>query len=229
MFRRLTLFLLVLAAPAGAERRYSVTDFDRVQVEGPYEVRLRTGLPTAVVATGSEQALERVTVEVQGRTLRIHANRSAWGGYPGADAGPVRIEAATRDLAAATILGSGSLTVDRARALRLDLTLGGSSRLTVGALDVDNLILGLVGSGRIVLAGHARQMRATVQGSGDLDAQRLAADDLQLSAATAGTILVGSARSAKVVASGQGDVTVGGNPACTVEARGSGSVRCGPR
>jgi hypothetical protein len=87
----------------------------------------------------------------------------------------------------------------------------------------------MVGSGRIALGGHAGQMRATVQGSGDLDAAALRTEGLVLSAETAGNIAIGSAHSAKVIATGAGNVTIGGTPACTVDARGVGRVLCGPQ
>jgi hypothetical protein len=218
----------LLAAPVGAaERAYPVTDFDRIRVEGPFEVTLVTGQSTRVRASGAADALDRVSVEVEGRTLRIRANASAWGGYPGSAPGPVRIEAATRDLSSATVLGSGSLAIDKARGLRIDLALAGNGRLTVGALDADNLFVDLLGSGRITLNGHAKQMHANAKGSGDVIAAGLTADDVQLGADTAGTVTLGNARSAKIVATGAGDVTIGGTPACTVDNKGSGRVRCG--
>jgi hypothetical protein len=222
------LALFAFATPAAAaERTYPVSDFDRVQVEGPFEVVLATGQSTRVRASGSADAIERLSVAVEGRTLRIRINRSAWGGYPGQTPGPVRVEAATSDLARASVVGSGSLTVDKARGLRLDLSVGGNGRLSVGRLEADNLVVGLLGSGRIVLSGHAKQLRATIAGSGDLDGRALTADDIQLSTDTAGSVVLGSARSAKIVARGAGDVTIGGNPACTVDSQGAGTVRCG--
>jgi hypothetical protein len=230
MIRTLTasLGLLLASAPAvAAERSYSLTDFDRVQVDGPYEVTLVTGRSSGARAVGSTRALEQVTVEVQGRTLRIHANRSAWGGYPGQDSGPVRLQVTTQDLRGAFVIGSGSLSIDRARGLRLDLSVSGSGKLSVARLDADNLVVGLLGSGRISAAGSAKQLKATIQGSGDFDAPGLRTDDAQIYADTAGTISVAASRTAKVKATGFGDVTVIGTPACTVEALGSGRVRCG--
>jgi hypothetical protein len=218
----------LLAAPAAAaERSYPVTDFDRIQVEGPFEVTLATGQSSHVRASGSADALDRVSIEVEGRLLRIRANASAWGGTPGQSPGPIRIEASTQDLANATMLGSGSLAIDKARGLRVGLALGGNGRMSVGAVDVDNLIVDLLGSGRITIAGHAKQMHATVKGSGDVIGADLTADDLQLGTDTAGTVTIGRARSAKIVATGPGDVTIGGTPACTVDNKGAGRVRCG--
>src|SRR5687768_12032998 len=100
MTRILPFALLALAAAApagGAERSYSVTDFDRVQVDGPYRVSLRTGLTSGARAEGSQEALDRISVDVQGGTLRVRRNRSAWGGYPGEGIGSVTLTLTTRD------------------------------------------------------------------------------------------------------------------------------------
>jgi hypothetical protein len=231
MTRTLPLALLALAAaaPAGAaERNYSVTDFDRVQVEGPYRVTLTTGLGSSARVEGSAEALDQISVEVQAGTLRIRRNRSAWGGYPGQSVGPVSVTLTTRDLRNAAVVGPGSLDVDRARGLRVDLSVSGSGRLAVGAVEADNLTLGLLGGGRITLAGRAKQLKATVQGSGDLAAAGLTAEDAQIASETAGSVVVAVARTAKVIASGAGDVEIIGSPSCTVEAKGSGQVVCGP-
>src|SRR4051794_8579910 len=115
------LFALAAAPAAAAERNYPVGDFDTIRVEGPFQVVLATGLPSRVAASGSPEALDRLTVDVEGRTLRIRVNSSAWGGYPGQSPGPVRIAAATRDLARASVVGPGSLDIDKARGLRVDL------------------------------------------------------------------------------------------------------------
>jgi hypothetical protein len=222
------LAVFVAAVPAAAaERSYSVTDFDRIQVDGPYEVIVVTGRASGARAVGAALALDDVTVEVQGRILKIHPNRSAWGGYPGGRAGPVRIEAATRDLATATVTGAGSLAIDRARGLRLSFSVFGSGRLSVGRVEADDLTLAVNGSGRISAAGTAKQLRASARGSGDLDAPRLPAEDLQLYAETSGTVALAARRTAKVQAAGLGEVTIDGTPACTVDGIAAGRVRCG--
>ncbi len=230
MTRTLPLALIALAAAApagGAERTYSITDFDRVQVDGPYRVTLTTGRSSAARAEGSAEALDHVSVDVQGGTLRVRRNRSAWGSYPGAGSGPVTIALTTRDLRNAAVVGSGSLDIDRAKGLRVDLSVSGSGRLTVAAVEADNLIVGLLGGGRITIAGRARQLKATVQGSGDLAAAGLSADDAQIASDTAGNVAVAVARTAKVTATGAGNVEIIGAPVCTVEAKGSGQVLCG--
>ncbi len=231
MIRTLPLALLALAAAmpaAAAERTYSVTDFDRVLVDGPYRVTLTTGRGSAARAEGSAEAIDHLSVDVQGGTLRVRRNRSAWGGAPGEGTGAVAITLTTRDLRNAAVVGSGSLDIDRAKGLRVDLSVSGSGRLTVAAVEADTLMVGLLGGGRITLAGRTKQLKATVQGSGDLAAAGLSADDAQIASDTAGAVAVAVTRTAKVIATGPGDVEIIGSPSCTVQAKGSGQVRCSP-
>jgi hypothetical protein len=222
------LTLAALAAPAeAAERRYPVTDFDRVQMDGPFEVTLTTGGGSQAAAVGDQAAIGRVSVDVQGRTLRIRPNVSAWGGYPGSQAGTVRIVLSTRQLRSATVVGAGSLAVDRAGGLRLDLSLSGSGSLSVGSVDADTLILASVGSGAIRVGGRAKQLRLTVEGSGDFNGRGLVAEDAQIVAGTSGALAVGAARTVRVTARGRGHVDIIGSPACTLSGPAAAMVQCG--
>jgi hypothetical protein len=220
--------LVALAAPAdAAERRFTVTGFERIQVDGPFEVTLATGRASSAVATGSAQAIDRVSIEVQGRTLRIRPNRSAWGGYPGEGTGPLKISVSTHELRSASVSGSGSIAIDKAKGLRFDLSVAGSGRLGIGAVDADNLFVALIGSGKISLAGKTKELIASVQGAGDLDAAALTADEAKINADTAGAISVAVRRAAEVTATGPGDTKIIGRPSCKVKSLGSGRVACG--
>ena len=60
------IFVLVVAAsaiamPAGAAtRNFGITSFDKVRVDGPFKVRLTTGVAPFASATGSPAAIDRV-------------------------------------------------------------------------------------------------------------------------------------------------------------------------
>lgn len=230
MIRTLLAFagLAMIAAPlSAAERRYSVTDFERVTVEGPYVVRLVTGRPSSAMARGPLDAIERVSIDTTGQTLRIRPNRAAWTGTPGAQQGVVEIVLTTRTLRSARVIGAGRLDIEGAEGLRIDLGLEGSGRLSATNIETDNLYLALRGAGQLAVAGRTEAVYADVLGSGDLDGASLAAENATLTAGTTGTIALGASRTARVTANGVGEVTIVGRPACTVQGLGAGQVRCG--
>jgi hypothetical protein len=220
--------LAALTAPASAaERRYSVTDFERVTVEGPYVVRLVVGRPSSAAARGPQDSIERVSIDTVGQTLRIRPNRSGWTGSPGAQQGVVEVTLTTRTLRSARVIGAGRLDIDRAAGLRLDIGLEGSGRLVVTNIAADNLYLALRGAGRLEVAGRAEAVYADILGSGDLDGAALAAENATVTAGTTGTISLGASRTARITANGVGEVAILGRPACTVRGLGAGQVRCG--
>jgi hypothetical protein len=220
--------LIALAAPASAvERRYSITDFERVTVEGPYVVRLVTGRPTSAMARGPQASIDQVAIDTTGQTLRIRPNRSAWAGTPGAQHGVVEITLSTRTLRSARVIGAGRLDIEGAQGLRIDLGLEGSGRLAVTNVRADNLYLALRGSGRLEAAGRAEAVYADVLGSGDLDGTALTSENATVTTGTSGTVSLGASRTARVTANGIGEVTIIGRPACTVRGPSAGQVRCG--
>jgi hypothetical protein len=224
----LPLTALLLASPAqAADRRYAIADFDRVVVEGPYTVRLTVGAPSTAIASGSPQALDAVTVEVQGMTLRIRRNRNAWSASPGRTPEPAVITLTTRNLRAARVIGSGSLDLSGARGLRVDLSVDGSGRLGAAAVQADALSVGLRGSGSITLAGRAATFTADIQGSGSLAGTGLTAENATIAATSSGEIALTVRRSATVTANGLGSVVIAGEPACTLRGPGASEVRCG--
>ncbi len=219
----------LLPAPTlAASRTYSVTSFDRIRVDGPYAVTLRVGPAPAARADGDMRAIDRLKVEVQGRTLLVRTDPSgSWGGWAGESPGKVALVVSTPVLASALLGGSGTLAIDRVKALRFEMAVSGSGSVTLGALDADRLALTLVGTGKVAVAGRAQQVKAIVQGSGAIDAGSLAVDDLDLAVSGSGDARFAAAKTAKVTATGSGEVVVTGAAACTVNAIGSGEVSCG--
>ena len=219
---------LIAAAPVlGAERTYTVTDFDRVQIDGAYRVTLAPGRASSARATGSQEALDRISVDVLGRTLRIRPNQSAWGG----STDPRKLEApsivlATQDLRAVTVNGAGLLSTDGVQAMRFDVALSGSGQIAIANLNADSLLVNLLGSGTIRISGKAKNVRAEIHGAGNFEANGLTTSDAQIFADSAGTVAITATRSASVAASASGDVEILGSAACTVKQTGTGAVSC---
>ena len=153
-------------APPLQQRNFSVTSFDRVRVDGPYQVQLKTGVSPFARASGANAAvLDSVSIKVEGRTLVVRPASGGWGGYPGERRGPVTIEVGTHDLTTAWLNGAGSLSIDKVRGLGFDLAIHGAGSAKIDAVDVDQMKLVMSGAGMARLAGRAARLNAVVRGS----------------------------------------------------------------
>ena len=214
------------ATPAGAAtRNFGVSGFDRIRVDAPFSVKLATGVaPFATATASSSGALEGVTIEVQGRTLIVRANRSSWGGYPGEAAGPVEVNIGTHELTAAWLNGSGTLAIDKLRGLSFDLSVMGSGAVSVAAVEVDQFKAGVSGTAAISLAGTALKLTAAVNGVSTLQATGLSTKDATFSVNGPATVRATVTETVKVNARGPASIELSGSPACTVKAEGSANV-----
>lgn len=222
----LALFLILVAASplVAAERNYTVTDFTRVRVEGPYAVTLATNVAPFARAVGSQRGLDRVWLRVEGRTLIIRVDRAAWGGAPDEQAGPVTISVGTHDLEQATLSGSGSLAIDRVRGLNFALSSYGSGAASIAEAAVDRLRLSANGSGSLRVGGETKQLDATLNGPGLIDASELIAKDATLSAMGPASLRATVTNNAKLNATGTATIAIDGGAACERKVSGSAIV-----
>lgn len=233
MLRSLAAIFAILSAALGAsaataaDRRYAVQDFDRIVVEGPFQVRLVTGRNTSASAQGAQQALDSLVVDVQGTTLRVRRNQTAWTGAPSRPVAPATVTVSTRVLRSARVVGSGQLEISGLAGQRIDLVVQGSGRLSTTGIEADNLSAGLTGSGSMALAGTAETFTADLQGSGSLIAPGLSVETGTISTVATGDVVLHARRAITVNANGLGQVAIAGRPACTVRGPGASEVRCG--
>ena len=217
---------VLLAVPAAAEdRRYMLTGFESVRVEGPYDVTIRTGSAPGASASGDRSGFESIDVRGEGRVLIVRAGQEAWGGYPGAKRSPPRLTVTVPALRAARVDGGGRLSVDRMAGQSVDLQLNGAGRIDVAELRTDRLNAVVVGTGALKVGGKVQRARFAANGAGSIDARALDLDALTLDWLSVGEAAFTVRYTAEVSAQGQGPVEIAGSPACKIA--GPGPVACG--
>ena len=219
---------MVVAAPlAAAERIATVTDFDRIRIEGAFVVEVTAARSTTARVSGTPGAVEATQLTVQGRTLVVRRDRQAWSSDARRDTGAPMVRVTLPALQGASISGSASLAVDALRGPRLSLSVEGSGRISVLRVDAERLDTAIVGAGTMKLSGTAKDFGTLVRGAGTLDAGALTVSDAKIVSESSGQVMLAATRSARITAAGSGSVVVTGKPACTVTNTGSGSVTCG--
>ncbi len=215
-------------AGPSVSRNYQVSNFQEVEVAGPYDVTVRTGGNPGVSAQGSQKLLDRTVVEVQGDKLVIHPEEHhSFFNWSFGSHGKASFTVTVPQLAAATIAGSGDIRVDHVRGDRFEGTIAGSGGLNVDSVEVQALKLSISGSGSAkAAAGKAQSAEYSIGGSGDIDAGAVQLQQAKVSIAGSGSVKANATGTADVSIMGAGDVDVSGGAKCSVSKAGSGSVRC---
>ena len=220
---------LFLAGPASAaEKRFGLSSFEAIEVNADVTVEVVNRAPVSAVATGPQDALDRLSIEARDGKLVIGERQFAGDEKRRAPRGPVTIRVNAANLRSATLGGAGSLQVDALKGQRAMVGLRGPGRLTVGRIAADRLSVAMLGNGTMTLGGAVKQAQMTLSGAGMVDAGALAVDELISDSEGAGDHVLRAVKSAAITARGIGKTVVLGRPACTVRNVGSGSVTCGP-
>ncbi|AJA10139.1 hypothetical protein SKP52_16325 [Sphingopyxis fribergensis] len=219
---------LLASAPAlAAEKRYGLTSFEAIDVSADVTVEVVTRTPVSAVASGPQDALDRLSVEAANGKLVISQRQFAGDEKRRGPRGPVVVRVNAANLNSATLAGAGSLQIDKLQGQRAMVGLRGPGRLTVGQIGADRLSVAMVGNGTMTLGGAAKNAQITLSGAGAVDAGALAVDELISDSEGAGDHILRAVKSAAITARGIGKTVVLGKPVCTVRNVGSGSVTCG--
>jgi hypothetical protein len=208
-------------------RNYQVGNFDRIEVAGPYDVKVSTGSAASASARGPENMIERMVVEVKDGTLQIHPRENKGFSFHWGNSGHVELAVTVPQLKAASIAGSGDVAVDHVRGDQFEGAVGGSGTINLGSVEVKSVKLSIGGSGDIkASSGTAQSADYSIAGSGNIDAGGVTAQQAKVSIAGSGSTTARATGAADVSVAGSGDVEISGGAQCKVDKAGSGDVRC---
>lgn len=219
--------LVFAAAPAAADDRViGLTSFDTIHIEGDYIVEVTDGRRIFATASGTRDALDMLEIEVRDRKLIVRRKQfGRWGSNDGMLT-PVTIKIATQGLKGATLTGGGSLTLRGIDSPSLSVALSGPGRLETEAVKTDKLAASLNGAGSMRLAGETRDLSASVNGSGWLDARDMTTLTLTLASSGSAASSFTANRTATLSSRGIGRIEIFGSAPCTVVGKGTGNISC---
>lgn len=224
------------------EKEMRVASFDRVEVEGSFDVVVNQETTQSILAVGQENIIGKLQLDVVDNTLFVSLEP---GNYLNYDL-EVRIFVPT--VKSVSLNGSGNIELGTFVKLNgLELKLEGSGDIettdksvleVIGDVDVEldgsgdvdvklkanNVRVNLDGSGDVDLVGTAQRLEAKLDGSGDIDCMKLEAAEANVELDGSGNIDVHAKRKLKADLNGSGDIRYKGEPKVEVSIDGSGSI-----
>jgi hypothetical protein len=151
--------------------QYGLKDFDEVEVNGIFDVRITSGNEYAVELTGPENEKEKYKIELQGSTLVIDFNddRGINWSKDFLDIDRIKINITMPKLEKIKAKGAGKISFTEFKSADLDIDLVGAVDVS-GEAEAEDVTLHLSGASKLSLEGSANTMDATIQGASSLRA-----------------------------------------------------------
>ena len=221
-----SLMATAFAAPANAsERKFMVSSFDKLIVEGDLTVQLVTGKAPSAKATGEKRAVDTVNVERSGTTVTVRyrptpASRSKTGE-------PVLLTLTTHSIGTIILRGSAVMTADTIKSPNARIEIIGAGSLTLDDIKSDRLISIVQGSAKLAIAkGAVASGDVLIDGAADVAAPELIFNELRLTQNGQAKSLLRAEKKVEISTAGSGSVEILGKATCFIRQAGNAKIRC---
>ena len=241
------LSLAAVAAPAQegvqVSRGFDMRGFDRIELGGCDIVTVALGSAYAVTARGRAANIDNLRIDTNGSTLRIRRRNDSCNGHDRrvaiavtlpalkavdvSGAAEMNLPALDHPAFALDASGAGVVLLPALRSGAASFGLSGASVVTVHKLEAERANLGTSGASVLRIDGAARQVTIDSSGASIVDACGLSTPVVMIGASGTAKVRAGSAQRAQVDASGMANVSVEGDPHCTISKSGLARVTCG--
>lgn len=196
----------------------SVSDFNKIDISGRYEVLLNQGDKENLEIEVDENLLENIKSEVKNNTLIISSKR------PVGKSKSLKLYITVIDVddievsGAIKLMNKGTYKTDN-----LDLRASGAGDIDLD-VETENLTIDMSGASETKLSGSSKNFDIEISGAGKLDAKKLKTRNTSVDISGAGSAVVFAKKTLKVDVSGAGSVKYKGNPKIEKDISGAGSV-----
>jgi hypothetical protein len=191
-------------------KSFPVTPFSRLDVHGPFDIRVSIGTAEKVTAHVDDNIVDTLDIAVHGQTLRVALK-------PGTSIRNVTLEVDVTVRSLGEIDGAAAARIrllDELQSQSLALVLKGASRLDGRVVTVTGR-LELAGASRASVSGSATNLDVSAMGASGLDAKELTVGALDIDLAGASRAVATVTNSLSAALAGASSLRYVGTPTIT--------------
>lgn len=205
------------STPASSEHDVS-DEVHGLALETVADVEVRLGDEPALAISGSQSALERITVSERDGILSIGSEGPSFG------LRSVRVTLTVTSFDELVIGGAGDVDADFSQARDVSITVRGAGDVDATGIDAESVSVVIDGAGTVNLEGTAASGDYRINGTGDIDASDLSVVDAFAEIDGAGEIDLHATGTADARSSGIGDIHIRGGADVSRQVDGLGTI-----
>ncbi len=194
-----------------------VSDFNQIEISVPLEIEVIKGETCSLEITIDDNLLQYVVTTVENGRLKVFSDEN----LAVRASGKLRLTAPA--ISRVSLAGAVSGTIEELNGDAVELSLAGSSDVTVG-LQAEKLALEIAGSGKVATSGICQKLDISIAGSGTVHSEDVQAKDVAIAISGSGKVFVHATDSLEIAIAGSGTVQYRGQPTIKQSVAGSGDI-----
>jgi hypothetical protein len=222
-FLFLTLHLFAFQNPS--IKNFKINAFHTLEIGNSFEIHIQKGNVFSLSALGLAEDLQEIELSQSGSNLHVYRDTKwTWGWTKESKKVILKItmpKIVHGDFSGASKVYIHGFTDEE----QVRLSFSGASKLEIGEINADKLILDFSGAAKANLAGHVGKLEIETSGASHINVEELYARDVDVGSSGASHIQVNAQKTLKVNASGASKITYLGRPIVSKDVSGASFVR----
>ncbi|MCW3087978.1 MAG: hypothetical protein JWQ78_1364, partial [Sediminibacterium sp.] len=184
------------------------TGYTSISSSGAWDVMVAYGESNSIQVEGDENLLEYISTKVEGGKLSIKTTKN----INLRSRNKITIYVSLTRLTGISLSGSGDIIGDGkfSNDGKTEFSVSGSGNIKMTVNKLNNVDVGISGSGKVRLSGSANSLEVRISGSGNADCDELICEDAYAHVSGSGNIKINANRAVDANISGSGNVSYRG-------------------
>jgi hypothetical protein len=219
----ITINLVALQSPTS--KNFKVNSFQSLEIGNAFEIHVQKGNAFSITALGRNEDLQDIEIKQNGNHVQVYRDTKwSWGWNKESKKVILKIVMPKMNhgdfSGASKVFIKGFTDEEQVR-----LSFSGASKLEIGEINADKLILDFSGASKANLAGHVGKLEVETSGASHLALDDLYARDVDVNSSGASHIQVNAQKTLTVDASGASKITYKGRPIINKDVSGASFVQ----
>lgn len=222
-FLFLTLNLFAFQDPTS--KNFKVNAFHSLEIGHAFEIHIQKGNVFSLTALGRAEDLQEIELSQSGNKLHVYRD-TKWSWAWKKELKKVILKVTMPEIVLGDFSGAAKVFINGfTDEEQVRLSFSGASKIEIGEINADKLILDFSGASKATLAGHVGKLEIESSGASHLILDKLYARDVDVNSSGASHIQVNVQKTLNVDASGASKITYKGRPNISKDVSGASFVQ----
>jgi hypothetical protein len=206
-------------------KNFRVNTFHSLEIGNAFEIHIKKGNVFSISALGRAEDLQEIELKQNGNNLHVYRD-TKWSWAWNKDSKKVILNITMPKIINGEFSGAAKVFINGfTDEEQVRLSFSGASKVEIGEINADKLILDFSGASKATLAGHVGKLEIETSGASHVNVEELYARDVDVNSSGASHIQVNSQKTLQVNASGASKITYKGRPNISKDVSGASFVQ----